>query len=340
MIVERYIALVTTIQRFVAAIVSIIRYNAAVTTIQRYEVRLDELDTAAFKIKSINDVDTTFEIDYDGPDVPIWTDGTQQLTGTSVTFNWTTATEKEIKVYCDPLKVTKLYPLHSGATFNGVTYLNIKKLNLLAGPLDLNTYSPMAENKLSHVFFPDAGVLDSITMIGTDIRVINLVRTKLDGISVNFGRSEQVYRFTQPKADWSCTNFTLTDSLAVDTLALSGGTITDTLNIHNNVFLETVSLNKAVSWANTSINIKTCPILEYVDLSNMISLLSASGTTLNLSGIGATKSDVDDMLDDLDSTIITGLGTVYLNSNTAPSQSGDISKASLESKGITVIVDP
>lgn len=79
----------------------------------------------------------------------------------------------------------------------------------------------------------------------------------------------------------------------------------------------------------------------YVDLTVLPQLTDRNSCQVNLVSMGLSQSEVDQYLADLDSISSSGYTgrSVRLTSNTAPSSAGLASKASLESKGFTVMVD-
>ena len=329
----KYSADISSKQQYSTNLSSVAPYGININSKQRYTALVLEWVNSAISFKSYSSISTDYTITYTGNDTPQWTDGTNELTGTSVTFPWTDTTVKHVHLYVQNPELVR-------ADFWSDT--TIFELNISRVPTD-STSIDLSNASLRRFYTPINSALTSIeSQLGIEvIEVLNCAASTFTDIDLALWRCFNLYSFVQPRKAWSATRLQITNSVIYETLNLSNLTLNGSLSIVDNPFIEEITFNSDVDYSScTSFKIDNSTLLNYIDFSIMSGLLSPNDSAITVLDIGASQSQVDEMLHQLSLIIPNNSATGrQVRLSGTPSSQGLIYKAAIEALGVTVYTD-
>jgi len=282
-------------------------------------------------MKTIKDGLINLVVSYSGINPPIWTTTNQQKIGSNVDFIFSGDDAKEIFLFADEIDA-----LDGSGLF---TDLDLYELDLSRSKSDSNFVDPF-DNKLRRFWGPISTVTNHIDFTFTGIEYLNFEETIFQNANIQLQKVNSLYAFIQPKAPWSVSNLTITDSTIFGTLNLNKLTIKGSLNIVDNWFIEGVAFSASADYSEAlTINFDNCTLLKFVDFSIMNGLLQAENSTVIATQIGADQANVDAMLLALKNIAPNNAAPgrrIDLRRNAAPGTAGQIYKTQLQNIGITV----
>lgn len=292
----------------------------------------------AVKFKSFAETDTTFNIGYTGLDTVLWTDGVQNLTGTSVTFNWTNDDTKEVTINVADLALLNAQLLTDDE--------NIFELNMTRLTKGVMLYNGVAGYVVKRIYFPNAapvvsgGGFDIDYNFADKLQKIGLQKATITDLSIRINQCPNLELIIQPETAWSVTELQVNNSVIYGTFGLDNLTINGILNLNDNPFIEEIKFNPDADWTLCNdLGIDSSDLLKFVDFSIMTGILTNNNTKITVKNIGSTQSDMDNMLSDLVGVVPDNSATgriISILGGAPPSSAGLADKVILESYGINV----